>query len=66
VEERHWNGRYYEKHIYRFANEVALRQEEPLLVNWFEVIIINEDTGKEDYHNSFMTNHKAGLYPFEY
>lgn len=61
VEERHWNGRYYEKHIYRFANEVALRQEEPLLVNWFEVIIINEDTGKEDYHNSFMTNHKVSI-----
>jgi len=61
VEERHWNGRYYEKHIYRFANEVPLRQEDPLLVNWFEVIIINEDTGKEDYHNSFMTNHKVSI-----
>jgi hypothetical protein len=61
VEERHWNGRYYEKHIYRFANEVPVRQEEPLLVNWFEVIIINEDTGKEDYHNSFMTNHKVSI-----
>ncbi len=61
VEERHWNGRYYEKHIYRFANEVALRQEDPLLVNWFEVIIINEDTGKEDYHNSFMTNRKVSI-----
>lgn len=61
VEERHWNGRYYEKHIYRFANEVPLRQEDPLLVNWFEVIIINEDTGKEDYHNSFMTNRKVSI-----
>lgn len=61
VEERHWNGRYYEKHIYRFANEVPVRQEDPLLVNWFEVIIINEDTGKEDYHNSFMTNHKVSI-----
>lgn len=61
VEVRHWNGRYYEKHIYRFANEVPLRQEDPLLVNWIEVIIINEDTGKEDYHNSFVTNHKVSV-----
>ena len=61
VEEHHWNGRYYEKHIYRFANEVPLRQADPLLVNWFEVIIINEDTGKEDYHNSFVTNHKVSV-----
>ncbi len=61
VEERHWNGRYYAKHIYRFANEVPLRQEDPLLVNWIEVIIINEGTGKEDYHNSFVTNHKVSV-----
>jgi hypothetical protein len=61
VEERHWNGRYHEKHIYRFANEVPLRQEDPLLLNWIEVIIINEGTGREDYHNSFVTNHKVSL-----
>ena len=61
VEERHWNGRYYEKYIYRFANEVPLRQEDPLLVNWIEVSIINEGTEKEDYHNSFVTNHKVSV-----
>ena len=55
--ERHWNGRYYEKHTYRFVNEVPLRQENPLQVNWFEVIITNEGTGTKDYHNSFATNH---------
>lgn len=57
VVERHWNGRYYENHIYRFINEVPLRQDNPLLVNWFEVIITNEGTGEKDYHNSFATNH---------
>jgi hypothetical protein len=61
VVERHWNGRYYEKHTYRFVNEVPLRQEEPLLVNWFEVIITNEGTGEKDYHNSFVTNHKVSM-----
>ena len=58
LEERHWNGRYYEKHNYRFVNEVPLRQEAPLLVNWFEIIITNEKTGKVDYRNSFVTNHR--------
>jgi len=56
-EERHWNGRYYEKRQYRFVNEVPLRQEDPLLVNWLEIIITNESTGKEIYRNSFATNH---------
>lgn len=60
-EERHWNGRYYEKHSYRFVNDVPLRQEDPLLVNWFEIIITNESTGKEEYHNSFVTNHTVSV-----
>ena len=55
-EERHWNGRYYEKRQYRFVNEVPLRQEDPLLVNWLEIIVTNESTGKEIYRNSFVTN----------
>jgi len=58
VEERHWNGRYYEKHIYRFVNDVPLRQENPLMVNWLDMIIMRESTGKEEYHNSFVSNHK--------
>lgn len=60
-EERHWNGRHYEKHSYRFVNEVPLRQEDPLLVNWLEIIITNESTGKEDYRNSFVTNHTVSV-----
>ena len=56
VEEVHWNGRYYEKHLYRFVNKVPLRQENPLLVNWLEIIVTRESTGKKEYHNAFVVN----------
>ena len=59
LEERYWNGRYYEKHTYRFVNDVPLRQENPLQVNWFEIIITRESTGKKEYHNSFVTKHEV-------
>ena len=55
LEERHWNGRYHEIHHYRFANEVPLRAEDPLMVNWLEITIVNESTGERDYFNSFIT-----------
>lgn len=58
VEQRSWNGRYHEKYLYRFVNDVPLRREDPLQVNWCELTITREDTGKELYHNSFITNHK--------
>lgn len=59
LEERHWNGRYYEIHRYRFVNEVPLRAEDPLMVNWFEITIINESTGERVYFNSFITMDKV-------
>ena len=58
-EERHWNGRYYEIHRYRFVNKVPLRVEDPLMVNWFELTIINESTGKRVYFNSFITMYEV-------
>ncbi len=58
IVERHWNGKYYEKHIYRFANDLPLRQEKPLLVHWVEISILREDTNKVEYHNTFITNHR--------
>lgn len=60
-EERLWNGHHYEKHSYRFVNKVPLSQEDPLLVNWLEIIITNESTGKEIYRNSFLTNHTLSV-----
>ena len=59
LEERHWNGRYYEIHRYRFVNEVPLRAEDPLIVNWFEITIINESTGERVYFNSFITMYEV-------
>lgn len=59
LEERHWNGRYYEIHRYRFVNEVPLREEDPLMVNWFEITIINESTGERVYFNSFITMYEV-------
>ncbi len=58
IEQRHWNGSFYEKHLYRFVNEVPLREKDPLAVNWMEAIITREDTAEHIYHNSFVTNHE--------
>lgn len=56
---RHWNGRYAEIHQYRFVNGVPLRRgEDALQVNWCEITITREDSGRQLYHNTFITNHK--------
>jgi hypothetical protein len=58
VRKRQWNGRYAEIEQYRFVNEVPLRRgEDALSVNWCEITITREDTGKRLYHNTFITNH---------
>lgn len=58
VRKRQWNGRYAEIEQYRFINEVPLRRgEDALSVNWCEITITREDTGKWVYHNAFITNH---------
>lgn len=55
--ERRWNGRHYEEWHYRWAEEVPLRRENPLYVNWCEVTIYHAKTGERLYHNSCATNH---------
>jgi hypothetical protein len=58
VTERHWNGKYGEIWQYRFANQVPLRNgNDALQVNWLELTITHEDSGKILYQNSFVTNH---------
>ena len=53
-----WNGRFTEIAVYRFINEVPLRGgDKALSVNWCEVIITHGKTGKQLYHNTFVTNH---------
>ncbi len=55
---RHWNGKRGEQWNYRFALQVPLRNgNDALLVNWFELVITDEQTGEILYHNSFVTNH---------
>jgi hypothetical protein len=56
---QHWNGKYRESHQYRWVNMVPLRRgEDALSVNWCEITITREDTGKRIYHNTFITNHE--------
>jgi hypothetical protein len=59
---RHWNGKYGELWQYRFAQQIPLRNgSDALQVNWFELIISHEETGKILYHNTFVTNHEVSL-----
>ncbi len=54
---RRWNGRFGERWQYRFVNAVPLRSgAEALLVNWCEITITREDTGRRLYYNTFITN----------
>ncbi len=58
VTQRQWNGKRGEIWRYRFVRQVPLRNgEEALLVNWFELVITDEKTGKVLYRNTFVTNH---------
>lgn len=56
---RRFNGRFTEIVTCRFVEDVPLRGgEEPLLVNWCEVIITHSKTGEQLYYNTFVTNHQ--------
>ena len=58
VTQRHWNGKHGELWQYRFAQQVPLRNgNDALSVNWLELVIAHEKTGKILYQNSFVTNH---------
>ena len=55
---RHLNGKHGEIWSYRFVNDVPLRAgDDALMVNWFELTITHEETGKVLYHNAWVTNH---------
>lgn len=57
---RHWNGRHGEIHTYRFVNQVPLKGgEDAMLVNWLELTITHETTGKQLFHNTWITNHQV-------
>jgi hypothetical protein len=55
---RKWNGRYHERWVYRWAEQLPLRGDlKALLVSWCELTITNEATGERLYHNSWVTDH---------
>lgn len=64
---RRWNGRFAEIHHYRYVNQLPLRRgEDALAVNWCEITITREDTGRQRYHNAFITNfqlHRENVIP---
>jgi hypothetical protein len=55
---RKWNGRYHERWVYRWAEHLPLRGNlKTLMVNWCELTVSNEATGKQLYHNAWATDH---------
>jgi hypothetical protein len=57
--ERVWKGKYAEIRTYRYVNEVPLRTgAEALKVNWCELTIQHESTGKITYRNAWATHHE--------
>lgn len=57
LEQRHWNGKYWEVHSYRFALGLPLRDTpDALHVNWCELRITREATQELIYLNNFATS----------
>lgn len=57
--ERRWNGRYHERWDYRWVEQVPVRAgAKALQVNWCEITIEREDTGRQTYHNAWITSHE--------
>ena len=60
IQFRHWNGKYGEIHIYRFINNVCIKdphgKDETTRVNWCDLTIVNENTLEEIFYNSYITN----------
>lgn len=58
VEDR-FDGKTHQIYTYKYAQGVPLRDDkDALLVNFVEVTVQDRKTGKQLYHNAFITNHK--------
>ena len=58
-EERERKGAVTEVTLYRFINDVLLKEgEQRLSVNWVEMTVVNAKTGEQLYYNTFITNHR--------
>lgn len=59
VTKRIFKGGYHERITCRYINHVPLRDgKDTLLVNWCEMMIVNEKTNKQVYTNSWVTDHR--------
>lgn len=57
-----WDGKKHLLYTYKTMEAVPLRnsvkkEEKPLLINFVEVIVTDRKTGKQVYHNAWITNH---------
>lgn len=56
--QRRWNGKHGEIWNYRFVSAVPLRAgDDAISVNWCELVITHETSGKIIFQNTFVTNH---------
>lgn len=54
-----WDGKSHQIYTYNYVEEVPLRDgNDSLLVNFVEVTVKDRKTGKQLYHNAFVTNHQ--------
>lgn len=57
LQTRTWNGQFHELHHYRYASSLPLRaSEDALRVNWCEITVLNQVTGKVLFKSAFITN----------
>jgi len=57
--ERVWKGKRAEIYTYRYVNQVPLRAgADALQVNWCEMTIQHETTGKTTFRNAWATRHE--------
>jgi hypothetical protein len=53
-----WTGRRHEVSTYRWVTQVPLRAgANALRVNWLELTVVQEESGKQLYHNAWITDH---------
>jgi len=56
-QKRTWNGQFHELYHYRYASSLPLRaSEDALRVNWCEITVRHEETGKVLFKSAFITN----------
>ncbi|CCK79697.1 conserved uncharacterized protein [Desulfobacula toluolica Tol2] len=57
ISSRRWNGKYHEKIILRYFNNLPVKDGENVLhVNWADITITNTKTQETCYYNSFITD----------